>query len=113
MPGRRMTAPGCRINARRSLRSTAVALVATASMCALLASFAAAAGTPGVTVSTAPLQPDSGSLAIRCGRLIDGVSPAVQRDITLIVRNGRIDSLQAAAPAPADRHAHAPDRRLA
>ena len=71
-------------------------------MCALFASFAAAAGTPGVTVSTAPLQPDSGSLAIRCGRLIDGVSPAVQQDITLIVRNGRIDSLQAAAPAPAE-----------
>jgi imidazolonepropionase-like amidohydrolase len=62
----------------------------------------AVAEMPGVVVSTAPFQPDSGSLAIRCGRLIDGLSPAAQQDALLVVRDGRIVSVQPAGSPPAD-----------
>jgi imidazolonepropionase-like amidohydrolase len=69
---------------------------------ALLGSLSAVAAAPAVTVSQAPFRPDSGSLAIRCGRLIDGISPTVQKDMMLIARDGRIASVQAAGPAPDD-----------
>jgi imidazolonepropionase-like amidohydrolase len=40
-----------------------------------------------------PYAPDTGSLAIHCGTLIDGVSTQPAHDITVIIRAGRIVSL--------------------
>jgi imidazolonepropionase-like amidohydrolase len=55
---------------------------------------AAEARAPGI-VSTAavPFAPDSGTLAIRCGRLIDGLSSTVRNDVTIVIRDGRIASV--------------------
>jgi len=51
-------------------------------------------GTSGpVTLATAPLKPDSGSLAVHCGTLIDGVADRPLKDVTVIIRNGRIASI--------------------
>jgi imidazolonepropionase-like amidohydrolase len=56
---------------------------------------------PAVTVAHAPYVPDSGSIAVRCGRLIDGFSSVPRQGVTVIIRNGRIAELTTAA-APAD-----------
>jgi len=61
----------------------------------------AVAATPAVAVSSVPFQPDSGSLAIRCGRLIDGVSTALRENVLVVARDGRIESVQSAVSAPA------------
>jgi imidazolonepropionase-like amidohydrolase len=62
----------------------------------------ALASTSIPSLATAPFKPDSGTLAVRCGRLIDGISPKVRSDVVVQIRNGRIESLQAAAqPAEA------------
>jgi imidazolonepropionase-like amidohydrolase len=55
-------------------------------------------------VRQAPYTPDSGSIAIRCGRLIDGAIPAAHDGSIVVIRNGRIvaverDSGRAAAAA--------------
>ena len=41
-----------------------------------------------------PFTPDSGSIAIRCGTLIDGVADTVQRNALVLIRDGRIRSIQ-------------------
>ncbi len=56
---------------------------------------------PAVLVTTAPFTPDSGSLAISCGHLIDGVSDSVREAVTVVIRAGRIVSIDG-APAPSD-----------
>jgi imidazolonepropionase-like amidohydrolase len=48
-------------------------------------------------VRTAPYTPDSGSIAIRCGKLIDGVSETVRDNVLVVVRDGRIKSVQPGA----------------
>jgi imidazolonepropionase-like amidohydrolase len=53
-------------------------------------------------VRSAPYTPDSGSIAIRCGKLIDGVSETAQNNVLVVVRDGRIKSVQ-----PGARHADA------
>src|SRR5258706_920954 len=42
----------------------------------------------------APLTPDTGSVAVHCGALIDGTADAARRDVTVTIRNGRVESLQ-------------------
>jgi imidazolonepropionase-like amidohydrolase len=37
--------------------------------------------------------PFAGSIVLRCGRLIDGLSPRVRRDVAVVVRDGRIASV--------------------
>jgi imidazolonepropionase-like amidohydrolase len=54
-----------------------------------------------VSLARAPYKPDSGSLAIRCASLIDGVSTAPLRDVTILVRNGRIVELGSGLQVPA------------
>jgi imidazolonepropionase-like amidohydrolase len=56
---------------------------------------------PAITVAHAPYTPDSGSIAVRCGRLIDGVSAVPRRDVTVIIGAGRIAELTTNSP-PAD-----------
>jgi imidazolonepropionase-like amidohydrolase len=79
---------------------------------ALLALCAACSlGGPSASASTASAiavigpgtryAPDSGSLAIRCGTLIDGVGKTARTNMTVLVRNGRIVSISD-APTPVD-----------
>ncbi len=44
-------------------------------------------------VRQVPYTPDSGSLAIRCGRLIDGILLHDLRDVLVIVRDGRVTEI--------------------
>lgn len=44
--------------------------------------------------------PDSGSLAIRCGTLIDGVSDQPRSDVTVVIVDGRIVAASPQAPVP-------------
>jgi imidazolonepropionase-like amidohydrolase len=48
-------------------------------------------------VRKAPYTPDSGSIAIRCGRLIDGVAESARENVLVVVRDGRITSVQPGA----------------
>jgi imidazolonepropionase-like amidohydrolase len=47
-----------------------------------------------VALATPPVAPDSGSIAIHCGTLIDGVSDRPAKDVTIVIRDGRISSVQ-------------------
>jgi imidazolonepropionase-like amidohydrolase len=101
MPGRRLTAPERRAYAREGRRIGAAAALAAALAGCLFGLQAAVAEPPGVAISAMPLRPDSGSMVIRCGRLIDGVSPTVRSDARVVVRDGRIESVDAWVDAPA------------
>jgi imidazolonepropionase-like amidohydrolase len=57
----------------------------------------AAPVTPRVELARAPYQSGTGALAIHCGTLIDGVADQPRRDVTVIVRGGRIEKLDATA----------------
>ena len=57
---------------------------------------------PRVELARAPYQSGSGSLAIRCGSLIDGVADQPRHDVIVTVRGGRIVSLGAEAPKEID-----------
>ena len=65
---------------------------------ALVASIAAGCGTvtpmpapvSQVVVRQAPFTPDSGSIAIRCGKLIDGVSAFPRTNMLVVIRDGRV-----------------------
>jgi imidazolonepropionase-like amidohydrolase len=54
-----------------------------------------------MAVASVPYTPDSGSIAVRCGRLIDGLADSVRRDVTVVIRNGRVATIASEAP-PAD-----------
>jgi len=45
-------------------------------------------------LAAAPHEPDSGSLRIRCGALIDGKSDQVRRDVTVVVEHGRFSRIE-------------------
>ncbi|HEX6571380.1 MAG TPA: amidohydrolase family protein [Steroidobacteraceae bacterium] len=47
-----------------------------------------------------PHAPDSGNVAIRCGRLIDGVTDRVRQDVTVVIRAGRIAAIEAGERIP-------------
>jgi imidazolonepropionase-like amidohydrolase len=46
-----------------------------------------------VTLARAPYEPDSGSVAVQCGTLIDGISDQPTHDVTVVIRSGRIASV--------------------
>jgi imidazolonepropionase-like amidohydrolase len=50
----------------------------------------------------APLKPDSGTVALRCGSLIDGSSSDAARDVTVVIVDGRITRVAAGVSAPRD-----------
>jgi hypothetical protein len=70
---------------------------------AVLASFAGfvasttAHSAPAVPLATVPFEPDTGSLAVRCGVLIDGVSAEPRRDVTVVIERGRFTTVAAGA----------------
>jgi imidazolonepropionase-like amidohydrolase len=53
-------------------------------------------------IAHTPFTPDSGSLALRCGSLIDGTSGEARRDVTVLVVAGRIVTVDASASVPRD-----------
>jgi imidazolonepropionase-like amidohydrolase len=60
-------------------------------LCLLHVSVPGRAAVP--TLAVAPLVPDSASLAVHCGTLIDGVSDQARRNVTVVIRGGRIEAL--------------------
>ena len=50
-----------------------------------------------VPLATMPLVPDSGSLAVHCGRLIDGMADKPVGDVTVIIRKGESRAIAAGA----------------
>jgi imidazolonepropionase-like amidohydrolase len=53
----------------------------------------ASRGSTPPLIESAPYVPDSGSLAIRCDRLIDGVSAEAVRGVTIVIDQGRITAV--------------------
>ena len=51
------------------------------------------ASAPAATLARAPLVPDSGSIAVHCATLIDGISDQPAHNVTVIIRDGRIVSM--------------------
>jgi imidazolonepropionase-like amidohydrolase len=82
-------ARGCRKNAFLNLSR---GLFQGAMMLAITAA-APVVAAPMPVVSEAPYAPDSGTLTLHCGHLIDGVSPAAHGPSTLVIRAGRIESI--------------------
>ena len=67
------------------------------------AALEAVAATPIPVVSVVPYLADSGSVAVQCGRLIDGVAAQAQGLVTVVIRSGRVDScLLYTSPSPRD-----------
>lgn len=75
-------------------------------LCSLaLALCASAAGASdrvagAVELTRVPFKPDSGSLALRCGALIDGIADQPLRDQLVIIRAGKIESVASTGTAP-------------
>jgi imidazolonepropionase-like amidohydrolase len=45
---------------------------------------------PPVALAAVPYPPDSGSIAVRCGRLVDGLADAAREAVTVSIERGRI-----------------------
>jgi imidazolonepropionase-like amidohydrolase len=67
--------------------------------CALLACASQASVMPrsAVAVRHAPFTPDSGTVAVYCGRLIDGSGSAPAKNALIVIRDGRIVSVRSDA----------------
>jgi imidazolonepropionase-like amidohydrolase len=55
-----------------------------------------------------PYTPDSGTMAIRCGKLLDGYTDTAQDDVLVVIRDGRIKSLQPGASRNDATRTHVP-----
>jgi imidazolonepropionase-like amidohydrolase len=62
----------------------------------------AAGAAAALVPAQAPLTPDTGSVAVHCGALIDGMSDSARRDVTVTIRNGRVESLQDGRQVPGE-----------
>lgn len=91
----------CRGNVPHALsgRTASVALWLAAT--GLATGLPAVAATPMPVVSAVPYLADSGSVAVQCGRLIDGVAARTHGPATVVIRSGRVDSVQPGSVAPA------------
>lgn len=76
------------------LCSVAVALLPVAMIGCGDSSAPSPASARTVALATAPYLPDTGSLAIQCGTLINGVADQPAQAVTVIVRGGRIESIE-------------------
>jgi imidazolonepropionase-like amidohydrolase len=61
-----------------------------------------------IVVRQVPFTPDSGSIAIRCGMLIDGFSPSARNLTLIVIRDGRITKVTADASANAAAESYLP-----
>ena len=55
-----------------------------------------------VALAVAPFKPDTGTVALRCGALIDGSSDEARRDVTVLIVDGRIARVGDDVRAPRD-----------
>lgn len=55
---------------------------------------------PAPALASAPFEPDSGSIAVRCGLLIDGIADEPLRDRLVIIRDGRFERIASGDSAP-------------
>jgi imidazolonepropionase-like amidohydrolase len=55
-----------------------------------------------------PYTPDSGTMAIRCGKLLDGYTDTAQDDVLIVIRDGRIKSLKPGASRNDAARTHVP-----
>ena len=55
--------------------------------------FIAGCGSPKVDVATTPYEPDTGNIAVQCGLLIDGLHAEPLAYRTVVIRDGRIASI--------------------
>ena len=53
--------------------------------------------TDRLDIRQVPFTPDSGSLAIRCGKLIDGVADTAMDNVLVVIRDGRIREIRPGA----------------
>jgi imidazolonepropionase-like amidohydrolase len=53
--------------------------------------------TQDIEIRLVPYTPDSGTVAMRCGKLIDGISEQPIRDALVVIRDGKIKSIKAGA----------------
>jgi imidazolonepropionase-like amidohydrolase len=60
---------------------------------AAMLGISSAGSAAGLLLGQAPLTPDTGSVAVHCGALVDGSSDTARRDVTVTIRNGRVESL--------------------
>jgi imidazolonepropionase-like amidohydrolase len=67
---------------------------------ALAALLLAAQAQAQVALTTAPYEPDSGTISVHCGALIDGVANAAQRDVTVRIERGRVTAVAGGSSAP-------------
>jgi imidazolonepropionase-like amidohydrolase len=65
-------------------------------------------GPPPIVVRQPPFTPDSGTIAIRCGQLIDGMSAFAKSDTLVVIRDGRIASVTHGASAGMAAATHVP-----
>ena len=69
-------------------------LKSTSALLLLVLSAPAWAGHPAPEPAQPPYVSDSGSLEIRCGALIDGISDQVRHGVTVVMENGRITAVK-------------------
>jgi imidazolonepropionase-like amidohydrolase len=80
--------------------TVSVVLAVLAAACSAAGATTASPAHP-VAIATPPYQPDSGSLAILCGWLIDGLDVRPRAGVTVVIESGRIVSVQnETAPVP-------------
>lgn len=96
----RHSVPACRIEAAGKPRLGAVWKRLLAFWAGLAAVHASVAGAPHPAVVAGVHRPDVGTLALRCGRLIDGVTRTVSESVTVVIRDGRIAAIEPAGEAP-------------
>lgn len=82
------------------------ALLASAILCACAS--APATQTNRLDIRQVPYTPDSGTIALRCGKLIDGVSDAPLLDALVLIRDGRIKSIKEKATRSDAASTHVP-----
>jgi imidazolonepropionase-like amidohydrolase len=75
----------------------AIALFAVTFTLAAAATADAAAAQNRFAVRQVPYTPDSGTLALRCGWLIDGMSAQARKNVLVVIRDGRISSVTEAS----------------
>jgi imidazolonepropionase-like amidohydrolase len=54
----------------------------------------------GLATTAAPFKPDSGSVAVHCGHLIDGVAKTAQGPVTVLIVDGKVKSVAARVDVP-------------
>jgi len=61
-----------------------------------------------LAVRQVPFTPDSGTIALRCGRLIDGESDTVKENALVVIRDGKIKTIQEKASRNDAKRTHVP-----